>query len=149
MDIKESVTLDATNFTTEQVTSFFDKTANRYREELKMSHTHKGTSHSRNSSGIIILQNNDEVEVTAFGSEITLNDVILNTLISRAKKADTDDVAALLIIFAGKLLDTALEIGNYTDKAIYMSIPYTVSALSAILHKAGLIEDAEDERPTD
>ena len=149
MDIKGKVTINAENFTTEQVTRFFDETANRYREELKLSHTHKGTPRRRNSSGIIILQNNDEIEVSAFGSEITLNDVILNILISRAKEADTDDVAGLLITFAGKLLGEAVDVGNYTDKSLGLAIPYAATALSAILHKAGFIEDLEDERPTD
>lgn len=149
MDIKGRVNINAENFTTEQVTSFFDETANRYREELKLSHTHKGTPTRRNSSGIIILQNNDEVEISAFGSEITLNDVILNVLISRATEADTDDVAALLMTFAGKMLVSALEIGNFTDKALCLAIPYAANALSRIIRKTGLIEDLDDERPTD
>ncbi|MGN0502197.1 MAG: hypothetical protein ACI4HN_04685 [Ruminococcus sp.] len=149
MDIKESATINAENFTTEQVTDFFDGTAKRYREALKLSHMHKGTPNRRNSSGIIILQNNDEVEISAFGSEITLNDVILNVLISRATEADTDDVAALLMTFAGKMLESALEIGNFTDKALCLAILYAANALSRIIRKTGLIEDLDDECPTD
>lgn len=146
MDIKESVTLDATNFTTEQAISFFDETANRYREALKLSHTNKGTSRSRNSSGIIILQNNDEVEVTAFGSEITLNDVILNTLISRAKKADTDDVAALLTVFADKLLNEALAVGNFTYKMENLALPLVGNTVCKLIEK---VKGFKNECPTD
>lgn len=149
MNIKGRATLDAADFTTEQVTRFFDTTAARYREALVLSHKHKGTSHSKDSSGIIILQNKGEIEVSGFGSEITLNDVILNVLISRAKEANTDDVAALLMTFAGKMLESALEIGNFTDKALILAIPYAANVLSKIIRKTGLIEDLEDERTTD
>lgn len=146
MDVKESATLDATNFTTEQVISFFDETANRYREALKLAHTNKGTPRSRNSSGIIILQNNDEVEVTAFGSEITLNDVILNTLISRAKEADTDDVAALLTVFADKLLNEALTVGNFTYMMEDLALPLVGNTVCDLIKK---VKGFKNECPTD
>ena len=146
MDIKESATLDATNFTTEQVISFFDKTANRYREALKLSHTHKGTPHRRNSSGIIILQDNDKVETSAFGSDVTLNDVILNTLISRAKEADTDDVAALLTALAGELLNEALAVGNFTYKMENLALPLVGNTVCKLIEK---VKGFKNECPTD
>ncbi len=146
MDIKESVTLDATNFTTEQAISFFDETANRYREAMKLSHTNKGTPHRRNSSGIIILQNNNEADISAFGSAVTLNDVILNVLILRAKEADTDDVAALLTAFAGKLLYEALTVGNFTYKMENLALPLVGDTVCKLTEK---VKGFKNECPTD
>lgn len=146
MDVKESTTLDATNFTTEQVISFFDETATKYREALKLSHTNKGTPHKRNSSGIIILQDNDKAEISAFGSDITLNDVMLNVLISRAKEADTDDVAALLTAFAGKLLNEALAVGNFTYKMENLALPLVGNTVCKLIEK---VKGFKNERPTD
>lgn len=146
MDIKESTTIDATNFTTEQAISLFDETANRYREALKLSHTNKGTPRRENSSGIIILQNNNEVEASAFGSGITLNDIIFNVLISRTKEADTDDVAALLTAFAGKLLNEALAVGNFTYKMENLALPLVGDAVCKLIEK---VKGFKNERPTD
>lgn len=146
MKIKERATFDSTNFTTEQNLEFFDKIATRYRMALKLSYTHRDKPTGDNLSGIIILNTKKQSEAQAFGSEIDLDDALINILIARAKDAETSDVAALLTAFAGKFLEEALAVGNFTHLMKHLALPQVGNLVCELIKK---VKGQEDEHQTD
>lgn len=123
MDIKENfgfepneATIDSGSFETEKVVEMFDDVVKKYRVALAKAHQHKNSVD--NSAGVIILADDREIELSTFGSGKKIQDAITNGLVSIVKSTGVDDVAAILIATAAKMMLEAEKIGNFTFKSL-------------------------------